>query len=530
MVANESQASESQADVVHKLANAIGRDYVLTADEERNFYAMDVYSQRELPIAVVQPGSLSDAVEVSRIAAAAGVALVPRGGGASYTDAYLPDTANSLLVDTSRMNRILEINEEDMYVTVEPGVTWAEMTAALNKKGLRTPFWGPFSGIAATIGGSMAQNSVSLGSGLYGISADSVLCFEVVLPGGKILRTGSAAVETSTPFFRGYGPDLTGLFTGDAGVLGLKARITLRLIKNPTFKVSCSFGFDSFDQMAAGAAEAARAGVCSDNFGLDPKLQQGQLGSQDMSAKIEVAKAVYAASRNPIDGLWKLIKMAVAGERFLKAFPYAMHFNVEGYSKAEAASKLELVRIACAPHGHEIANTIPTVLMANPFIPLYPVLGPRGQRWVPQHGILPFSRLTTFHARLHELYAEYEERMHQHKVEYAAMYTSISTNGFLYEPVFYWEDDRTAFHKRYLPQEYLDMLPEYEANPEGRALVKEMKGRIIDLFHECGAIHMQIGKSYPYMRGREKHAAALIGAIKKQVDPKGLMNPGGLGI
>ena len=526
MVANESQKQT----VATRIAEAIGHDYVLTGDEDRNFYAMDVYNQRELPLAVAQPGSLSDAVEVSRIAAEEGVALVPRGGGASYTDAYLPATANSVLVDTSRMNRILEINEEDMYVTVEPGVTWEEMTTALNERGLRTPFWGPFSGLKATIGGSMAQNSVSLGSGTYGISADSVLCFEVVLPGGKVLRTGSHAIETGTPFFRGYGPDLTGLFTGDAGVLGLKARITLRLIKNPPFKLACSFGFDSFDKMAAGAAEAARQGVSSDNFGLDPKLQQGQLGSQDASAKMEAAKAVYAAARNPLDGLWKLLKMAIAGERFLKAFPYAMHFNVEGYSKAEASTKLDLVRKACAPHGTEIANTIPTVLMANPFIPLYPILGPRGQRWVPQHGILPFSKLSDFHARLHEVYAEYAERMEAHKVEYAAMYTSIGTTGFLYEPVFYWEDDRTAFHTRYLPQEYLDMLPEYEANPEGRALVKEMKARIIDVFHEFGAVHMQIGKSYPYMRGRDENAAELIRGIKKQLDPAGLMNPGGLGI
>ncbi len=526
MVANESQT----APVVSRLANAIGRDYVLTGDEDRNFYAMDVFSQRELPIAVVQPGSLADAIEIARIAQEEGIAMVPRGGGASYTDAYLPATANSILIDTSRMNRILEINAEDMYVTVEPGVTWAEMTKALNEKGLRTPFWGPFSGLAATVGGSMAQNSVSLGSGTYGISADSVLCFEIVMPGGKVLKTGSAAIGTSVPFFRGYGPDLTGLFTGDAGILGLKARITFRLIKNPTFKMSCSFGFDNFDKMAAGAAAAAREGVASDNFGLDPKLQQGQLGSQGTGAKIEAARSVYAASRNPVDGIWKLIKMAIAGERFLKAFPYAMHFNVEGYSKAEVATKLDLVRKACAPHGHEIANTIPTVLMANPFIPLYPILGPRGQRWVPQHGILPFSRLSAFHAKLHELYAEYADRMAQHKVEYAAMYTSIGTNGFLYEPVFYWEDDRTAFHKRYLPQEYLDMLPEYAANPEGRALVKEMKARVIDIFHEFGAIHMQIGKSYPYTRGREEHAEALIRSIKGQVDPDGLMNPGGLGL
>ena len=526
MVANESESR----DVLSSLYSAIGRDYVLTDAADREFYAMDVYSFREMPIAVVQPGSLEDATAIARIAAEAGIALVPRGGGASYTDAYLPDTPRSLLIDTSRMNRILEINDEDMYVTVEPGITWAELTKALTAKGLRTPFWGPFSGLKATVGGSMSQNSVSLGSGTYGISADSVLSFEVVLPGGQIIRTGSNATENGGPFFRWYGPDLTGLFTGDAGVLGLKVRITLRLIKNPTHKMACSFGFNNFEDMAAGAAAAAREGVASDNFGLDPKLQQGQLGSVDAGQKIEVAKNVFNTARNPLDGLIKLIKMAIAGESFLKAFPYAMHFTVEGYSRAEVASKLAIVRKAAAKHGKEIANTIPVVLMSNPFIPLYPILGPRGQRWVPMHGILPFSRLDAFHARMNELYDEYAERMERHTVEKAAMFTSISTNGFLYEPVFYWEDDRTVYHKRYLPQEYLDAMPEYEANPEGRALVAEMKSRILDIFNEFGAIHMQIGKSYPYMRGREENAAALLKAIKKQLDPDGLMNPGGLGL
>lgn len=526
MVANLADANK----LIDELAGAIGRDYVLTDASEREFYAMDVYNRLELPVAVVQPGSLSDVIEVARIAAVAGVAMVPRGGGASYTDAYLPATANSLLLDSSRMNRILEVNAEDMYVTVEPGVTWAELTAALAEKDLRTPFWGPFSGLKATIGGSMSQNSVSLGSGAFGISADSVLSFQVVLPGGKVIRTGSHAAANSSPFFRGYGPDLTGLFTGDAGVLGFKARITLRLIRQPSHRMGCSFGFDSFETMASGAAAAAREGAASDNFGLDPKLQQGQLGSTDTGQKLQAALSVYRTSRNPLDGLWKLMKMAAAGERFLSAYPYSMHFSVEGYSRAEVATKLERVRKACEPHGNEIANTIPTVLMANPFIPLYPILGPRGQRWVPQHGILPFSKLHEFHARLTSMYAEYAERMEQHKVEKAAMFTTISTNGFLYEPVFYWEDDRTAFHKRYLPQEYLDILPEYPANPGGRALVKEMKSRIIDIFAEFGAVHMQIGKSYPYMRGREENAAALIGAVKRHLDPAGLMNPGGLGL
>jgi D-lactate dehydrogenase (cytochrome) len=114
------------------------------------------------------------------------------------------------------------------------------------------------------------------------------------------------------------------------------------------------------------------------------------------------------------------------------------------------------------------------------------------------------------------------------KVEKAAMYTTISTTGFLFEPVFYWQDDRTVFHKRYLPQEYLDVLPEYKANPAGRALVAEMKDAIQDVFTEFGAVHMQLGKAYTYMRGREPQSASLIRKLKAELDPQGLMNPGGL--
>ncbi|MCL4721125.1 MAG: FAD-binding oxidoreductase, partial [Gammaproteobacteria bacterium] len=140
MSANPVPASNLSGD----LAAIVGQPHVLTGDADRSFYAMDVYNQRELPLAVVQPGTLEELQRVVRTATEQGVAIVPRGGGASYTDGYLPAVSNSILLDTGRMNRILEINETDMYVTVEPGVTWAELWQALKARGLRTTFWGPF--------------------------------------------------------------------------------------------------------------------------------------------------------------------------------------------------------------------------------------------------------------------------------------------------------------------------------------------------------------------------------------------------
>jgi FAD/FMN-containing dehydrogenase len=519
---------QASSDLVQQLGTAIGREHVLTDPAEREFHAMDVYNFRELPIAVVRPGTAADLQAIVRIAARAGVALVPRGGGASYTDGYLPATPNSLLVDTCRLNRIVEINEQDMYVTVEPGVTWHDMWQALKAKGLRTSFWGPFSGLKATVGGSASQNSVSLGSGNYGISADAILGFEVVLANGEILRTGSHAAANGRPFFRWYGPDLTGLFCGDAGALGIKASITLRLIKEPPFFGAASFGFATFEQMAAGMAAVARENVVADNFGLDPKLQQGQLGKASAKDAVNAALAVAKTSRNPVEAAGRLVKMAAAGKRFLAGHNYSAHYTVEGVSRGEITGKLAVLRRAMAGHGEETANTIPTVIRAMPFIPLYPILGPRGERWVPMHGIMPFSKTREFHDRITSLYAQNAARMQQYKVEKGGMFTAINTNGFLYEPVFYWEDDRTAFHKRYLPADYLKMLPEYPANPDGRALVRELRGEIQKVFASVGAIHMQAGKSYTYMLGRQAEAARALRELKQQLDPQGIMNPGAL--
>jgi FAD/FMN-containing dehydrogenase len=463
-----------------------------------------------------------------RTATAAGIAVVTRGGGASYTDGYLPTTGNSITIDVSRLDRIVEINATDMYVTVEPGVTWEALWKKLGEQGLRTTFWGPFSGLKATVGGSMSQNSASLGSGNYGISADAVLTFEIVLASGEILKTGSRAAANGSPFFRWYGPDLTGLFTGDAGALGIKARISLRLIRAPKYSGAASFGFDTFEQMAAGMAAAAREGVIADNFGLDPRLQQGQLGKTNAKDAIAAAFAVAKTARNPIEAGIKLLKMAVAGKSFLKGYNYSAHYTVEGVSQAEVNGKLAVLRAALEPHGNETANTIPTVIRAMPFIPLYPILGPKGERWVPQHGIVPFSKVGELHGKLKQLYADNAARMQAAKVDKGAMFMTVTTHGFLYEPVFYWEDDRTAFHKRYLPKEYLDMLPEYPANPEGRALVRELRGKINAIFASVGSIHMQVGKSYPYMTGRDPEAARLLRELKQSLDPRNLVNPGAL--
>ena len=434
-----------------------------------------------------------------------------------------------MLVDTSRLNRIVEINAEDMYVTVEPGVTWHDLWQALKAKGLRTSFWGPFSGLKATVGGSASQNSASLGSGNYGISADAILGFEIVLASGEILRTGSHAAANGTPFFRWYGPDLTGLFCGDAGALGIKASITLRLIKEPPFFGAASFGFATFEQMAAGIAAAARENVVADNFGVDPKLQQGQLSKASSKDAVAAAMAVARSARNPFEAAGAARQDGHRGQALPRRPQLFGAFHrrgrVEGRDRRKArgtAQGAERPRRGDRQYdsdrapGDALPAAVPDARAEGR------ALGApaRGHAVLEGEGVSrPADTPLCRQRRAHEAGTRWTRA--------ACSWRSTGT-AFLYEPVFYWEDDRTVFHKRYLPADYLKTLPEYPANPDGRALVHELRAEIRKLFASVGAIHMQVGKSYPYMEGRQAEAARALRELKKVLDPQGLMNPGAL--
>jgi D-lactate dehydrogenase (cytochrome) len=170
------------------VAQIVGTEHLLTDDESRIFFSTDVYRQAdELAVAIAQPGTVEELHEAVRLCVQQRVPMVVRGGGASYTDGFLPTRPNTVLFDMSRLNRI-EVNAADMYVRCEAGVTWAQLYERLAAENLRTPFWGPFSGIAATIGGGMSHYAVNYGSGLYGVSAESLIGMDVILGNGDMYR------------------------------------------------------------------------------------------------------------------------------------------------------------------------------------------------------------------------------------------------------------------------------------------------------------------------------------------------------
>jgi len=519
------------AGLLSRLASAIGAEQVLTDETERRFYSTDVFNHVAMPAAVVRPASLAEIQAIVRICAEAKAPLVVRGGGASYTDGYLHTREGGVTIDTSRFNRIVALDETNATVTVEAGCSWAKLDEALRARGLRTPFWGPFSGLVATVGGSMSQNAISHGTGTHGVSAESALSFDIVTGTGDLLRTGSAGSPGGKPFFRFFGPDLTGLFTGDCGALGIKAHITLPLIRRHDAFEAASFSFDSFEALHAAMRAIALEGVDDENFGLDAALQQGQIGRQEgVSAKAEIAKSVLKSASSIGSGVKQLAKMAAAGDRALRAANYVAHYLVDGVEAADARAKLKLIQRIGRGHGAEIPNTVPTVVRGMPFAPLTNVLGPKGERWVPLHGLLAHDAVPGIHRALTAYWDETEEERGRLGIYTGAMFMSVGSNAFVYEPTFYWPDERTIYHERVVPSEHLASITRFERNEEARQAVKRMKARVVELLLEHAAAHFQIGKIYPYLKGRNPPSVSLLRAIKAELDPHGILNPGALGL
>jgi len=511
-------------DLVPRLRAALGQDAVLIATDALEYVANDVYRGGGRPLAVVRPQNIAALQSAVRLCASAGAAMVPRGGGASYTDGYLLPSGGHILVDTRALDTMI-VDVENAVVTADAGVTWAALKAKLDTYGVRTPFWGPFSGIAATVGASVSQNSVSHGTAAHGVSAQSILSVDVVLASGELLST--AACEST----RFYGPDLTGLFTGDCGTLGIKARVRLPLIEVLPAAEALSFAFDSFADYHAAVRRAQLARLDDSHFGLDLALSQGQIGRQQgVGARMKIAAEIIRKAPNKLKGLAQVLKMAIAGDDPMRSGAYMCHFIVEGFDDADAAHKARRLRQVIGGKGREIANTIPTFVRSMPFAPLANILGPGGERWVPIHGVLTHDQAVPFDAAFHALIAAFKPRMEAHGVWVGTMFSPVGSSGFLYEVALYWPDARSAYHLETLGPDHIADLPDFAPDPAARACVDDLKTAIVDLYQQHGAGHFQLGRAYPYVVRLSEPARGLLTAIKHTLDPQGLMNPGALGL
>ena len=524
-------SAANTSSVIEDIIAIVGADSVLTDEQSCSFYSQDIYTKALPALAVVRPESAEQVSDVIAVTTQRGHAIVARGGGMSYTSGYVPAEAGSILLDMGKLNRIVECNLEDMYVTVEAGCTWQALHDALKGTGCRTPYWGTLSGIKATVGGSLSQNSIFWGSGRYGSAVDSVLSLEVALADGTILDTGSNTQKHGVPFFRHYGPDLTGLFCCDTGALGIKTKATLQLVPELTARGFVSFDFDHYSPMTRAMSAIAREGLAMECFGFDPFLQRQRLQREGLLKDVKALTGVMKASSGVIAAVKDGVKTAVAGRGFMDNVAYSLHVMVEEASEALADDRLERVRQICSDcEGREIENSIPKILRANPFTPLNNVVGPQGERWAPVHALIPHSRAVAVIDGVEKIFSGQRELMEREEIGAGFLFATVSTNCFVVEPVFFWPDAMTEIHRDTVEPDVLKRLPGFDKNLEARHAVAQIRQELLEFFCDMGASHLQVGKAYLYQEGLKSPGRELVRQLKNILDPGNRINPGALGL
>jgi len=233
-----------------ELVAAIGESKVLWMKSDLLPYTKDTYRIRfedeykYFPDLVVLPESTSDVQSVVKIASSKKIPLIPKGGGSNRTGMLVPVYAG-IVVDTIRMNRVIEVDVANLHVTVQTGITLKELEDRLAEHKLwLTQEQGSLR--VATVGGSISTSGFSRRNHKYGTIADRVMSLEVVLADGSILRTGPKVLYTST----GY--RLHQLFIGSEGTLGIITEATLRVEPIPEAQeVVLAFYSDFWTAMAA---------------------------------------------------------------------------------------------------------------------------------------------------------------------------------------------------------------------------------------------------------------------------------------
>ncbi len=212
-----------------RLGRIVGKEHLLTAREDLACYGFDATPRLGgWPDAVAIPASTEEVAQILRLANSAGFKVVPRGAGTNLSGGSVP-IQGGLVLQLSRMNRILEIDTENLTALVEPGVVTSDLHNAVESIGLFYPP-DPGSMTVSTLGGNVAENAGGLRGLKYGVTRDYVMGLEVVLPTGEVITTGGKTVKNVT----GY--DLTRLMVGSEGTLGVITKILVRLIPKPEAK------------------------------------------------------------------------------------------------------------------------------------------------------------------------------------------------------------------------------------------------------------------------------------------------------
>jgi len=231
----------------------VGEEYFTDQLIDMVSYSYDGSDHNHRPDAAAYPADKEQISLIMRQANERSFPVVPRGAGTSMTGSAVP-VNGGLVLDLVRMNRILDIRIPDRQVVVQPGVVYADLQKTLAPSGFCFPP-DPASGKVCTLGGNVATNAGGIRGAKYGVTRDYVLALEVVLPDGRIVRTGTKCMKSSS------GLDLTRMFVGSEGVLGIITEITLKINPRPKASSTAMASFASLQQAGQAVTDIMCSGI-----------------------------------------------------------------------------------------------------------------------------------------------------------------------------------------------------------------------------------------------------------------------------
>ena len=297
-----------QSGIIKQLEDIAGKEFVLTAKEDLTTYAYDgTTTWSHSPDIVVLPDSTEQISRILKLAHTHKIPVTPRGSGTNISGGSVP-VRGGIVLCTTRMNRILDINKANLTARVEPGVVLHDFNMRLAKENLFYPP-DPQSFLSCTLGGTVAENSGGPLCIKYGVTKHYVLGLEVVLPDGYILNIGGSTVKNRT----GY--DLLPLFTGSEGTLGVITQITLRLIPKPAARKTIMAIFDDITLAGAVVSDILANGIVPakvefvDNFvirRIEEKMKLGLPVEANTMLLIDVDGSI-AAIENEAEQILELL-------------------------------------------------------------------------------------------------------------------------------------------------------------------------------------------------------------------------------
>lgn len=245
-------SASKKAEVVRELGALLEARYVLSTPYDLMLYEYDASIDRSTPDIVVLPSTTEEVAAIVKIAARHNVPVVPRGAGTGLSGGAIP-VYGGIVIAFARMNRILEVDYENLRAVVQPGLVNLHLSNELNPAGFYyVP--DPSSQRSCTIGGNVGENAGGPHTLIYGVTTNHVLGLEIVTADGEILQVGDW-----TPDAPGY--DLTGLIIGSEGTLCIVTRIIVKMVHLSEMVKTLVAVFDSIDDASNTVTEIISSGV-----------------------------------------------------------------------------------------------------------------------------------------------------------------------------------------------------------------------------------------------------------------------------